>query len=235
MLTGKELGRAIETAIKLKMDSAGISKTSIANHFGIKPPSIYDWINKGSISKDKLPELWRFFSDVVGPEHWGLRSWPEPIKNDHRVTKPEIPFGIPVPVFDADASMGPGKAQPENDTIVGSLQLNPAWVRQQLPSISSPTNLAVLTAYGDSMEPTFRDGDMLLVDRGSVNIDKDAVFVLAFNQELFIKRVQRRPFDGALVIKSDNPLYDPHVLSNGERASLQVLGRVVWAWNGKKL
>lgn len=27
---------------------------------------------KGSISKEKLPELWSYFSDVVGPEHWGL-------------------------------------------------------------------------------------------------------------------------------------------------------------------
>ncbi len=44
----------------------------------VQPPSIYDWIKKGSISKDKLPELWRFFSDVVGPEHWGLNEYPIP-------------------------------------------------------------------------------------------------------------------------------------------------------------
>lgn len=73
MLKGKELGEAIKIAIERKIASGSVdSKTDIARHFGIKPPSIYDWINKGSISKDKLPELWRYFSDVVGMEHWGM-------------------------------------------------------------------------------------------------------------------------------------------------------------------
>lgn len=78
MLTKTELGKAIEIAIELKKRSGAISsKKDVADHFGIKPPSIHDWIKKGSISKDKLPELWRYFSDVVGPEHWGLTNWPE--------------------------------------------------------------------------------------------------------------------------------------------------------------
>lgn len=75
MLKNKELGLAIEKAIQLKLDSGGIkSKKEIADHFGIKAPSIHDWIKKGSISKDKLPELFHYFSDVVGYEHWGLSS-----------------------------------------------------------------------------------------------------------------------------------------------------------------
>ena len=50
MLSGKELGRAIEQAIdkKLSIGSAK-SKAEIARHFKIKPPSINDWINKFSI------------------------------------------------------------------------------------------------------------------------------------------------------------------------------------------
>lgn len=79
MLNGKELGRAIADAIKKKLASGAVpSQAAIARHFGIKPPSIADWKKKGSISKDKLPELYRYFSDVVGYEHWGLTQdeWP---------------------------------------------------------------------------------------------------------------------------------------------------------------
>lgn len=77
MLNGKELGRAIAEAIELKIASGSISsKADVARHFKIKPPSVHGWIDKGAISKSKLPELWRYFSDVVGPEHWGLESWP---------------------------------------------------------------------------------------------------------------------------------------------------------------
>lgn len=142
---------------------------------------------------------------------------------------------IAVQVFDARASMGIGLAQPEHDTVVDHMRLTRDWVRTHLPSISSPGNLAVLSAYGDSMSPTFADGDILLVDRAIHEIKLDAVYVLALNNELYVKRIQRRITDGAIIIKSDNPLYDPIVVDNGERENLRVLGRVVWAWNGHKL
>lgn len=72
MLTGQELGAAIESA-RLKM---GITKKALAEAFGVKPPSIQDWINRGTIDKAKLPQLWSFFESVAGPEHWGLESNP---------------------------------------------------------------------------------------------------------------------------------------------------------------
>lgn len=72
MLTGKKLGEALATAITLK----GVTKAELARHFKIKPPSVQDWIKNGTISKDKLPNLWAYFQDVVGPDHWGMGSFP---------------------------------------------------------------------------------------------------------------------------------------------------------------
>jgi hypothetical protein len=68
MLTGIELGQALEAAIKLK----GVSKAAVARHFGVKPPSIQDWIKYGRINKSHINGLVEYFADVVGPEHWGL-------------------------------------------------------------------------------------------------------------------------------------------------------------------
>ena len=88
MLSGKDLGRAIEQAIDKKISiGAAKSKAEIARHFQIKPPSIHDWINKGSISKEKLPELWNYFSDVVGPDHWGLKGYPASAEDHQRPYK----------------------------------------------------------------------------------------------------------------------------------------------------
>jgi hypothetical protein len=99
MLKGKEFGQAIGQAITLKLDSGGAaSKADIARHFGMKPPSLADWVKKGAVAKEKLPELWRYFSDVVGPEHWGL-------------TKSEWPAGL-TPA--ADLSTGQGVAEAGN-------------------------------------------------------------------------------------------------------------------------
>ena len=84
MLTGKEFGQAIAEAIRRK----GVAKAAVARHFWIKPPSINDWINRGTVSKDKLDDLFLYFSDVCGPDHWGrsaseTRRWPA-----HRVSEP---------------------------------------------------------------------------------------------------------------------------------------------------
>lgn len=67
MLTGKELGTAIREAIRLK----GVTQKDVAIHFGITQPSVHDWVTKGTVGKDKLDALFTYFSNVVGPEHWG--------------------------------------------------------------------------------------------------------------------------------------------------------------------
>lgn len=68
MLTGKELGAAIESARIAK----GVSKKKLAEDFGVKPPSVQGWVNTGRINKSALMRLMDYFSDVAGPEHWGL-------------------------------------------------------------------------------------------------------------------------------------------------------------------
>lgn len=75
MIKGKELGAAIALAIQLKID-AGLarSKAAVARDLEVEPNVVYGWIRTGSISKERLPALWSYFADVVGPEHWGLST-----------------------------------------------------------------------------------------------------------------------------------------------------------------
>jgi phage repressor protein C with HTH and peptisase S24 domain len=68
MLTGQDLGAAIDAARLIKK----LSKKALAEHFSITPPSVQGWIKTGRIDKSKLIEVIDFFSDVVGPDHWGL-------------------------------------------------------------------------------------------------------------------------------------------------------------------
>lgn len=140
---------------------------------------------------------------------------------------------VQVEVLDIAASMGFGKPQPDGDTIVDHLRLSVQWVKNNI-HISKPENLAVITGYGDSMAPTYQDGDILLVDRGIDRLAVDAVYVMAFKKELYIKRIQRRP-NGTYRMISDNDHYDPYDFSESDLKELEVLGRVLWAWNGRRL
>lgn len=72
MLTGRDLGDAIRSAIKKK----GVTQREVARVFEVQPPSVQDWMKRGTVAKDKLPALWHYFEDVVGPDHWGLDSFP---------------------------------------------------------------------------------------------------------------------------------------------------------------
>ena len=160
MLTGKVLGDAIKRAIDLKIDSgAARSKAEIARHFGVKPPSIHDWIRRGVIGKDKLPELFRYFSDVVGPDHWGIQSddW---LDHDHTAptpnTEPGPPIRARVPLIswttagnwgEVVDNFTPGDAE---DWIVTTANVGP--------------HAFALRIRGDSMAPTIADGALVVVD-----------------------------------------------------------------------
>ena len=140
---------------------------------------------------------------------------------------------IVIPQLSATGSMGKGiLADLEHDTIVSHVSVNTLWIRENLASISSPSNLAMITGYGDSMEDTFSHGDVLFVDSGVDEIKMDAVYVLNLNDELYIKRLQRRP-DGSILMISDNAKYQPCTIHNSEKDTFQVLGRIVGIWNFK--
>jgi hypothetical protein len=86
MLEGKELGAAIASA----MNKKNVGPTVLAAVFGIKPPSVSDWKTRGCVKKNHLPKLIAYFSDVVGPEHWGLSSTQNPFAAPSSAQEPNL-------------------------------------------------------------------------------------------------------------------------------------------------
>ena len=113
-----------------------------------------------------------------------------------------------------------------SEQIVDHLAFRAEWVRTELGT--SPANLVLISAVGDSMEPTLRAHDLLLIDRSVMAVKQDAIYAFAAEGELRIKRIQRL-FDGSLVIKSDNSAYGSEMLSAEQAGSINIIGRVVWS------
>lgn len=141
--------------------------------------------------------------------------------------------GIDVPLLSVSASMGPGIDSIHEEVIVGRLTLSPQWVTKSIPNMSQSQNLRFIHGYGDSMQPTFSDGDVLLVDTGATDVRADGIYVIEANDRLYIKRVRQR-MDGSFEISSDNATVKTVDVLDGSQA-VRVLGRVVWVWNGKKI
>ena len=140
---------------------------------------------------------------------------------------------VRVPLLANAGSMGPGAEIQHDDVLVGHISLSEQWVSRRLQPTSTAA-LRFIHAYGDSMSPTFEDGDVLLVDTGVRDPSSiDGVYVMAANERIYIKRVRQR-MDKALEVSSDNPTVKTVDVLNGNH-SIDVLGRVVWCWNGRKL
>lgn len=169
-----------------------------------------------------------------GPKWIADASQPTSIHADSLAPAPAP--GMPavhVPLLANAGSMGLGIDVQHEDVLVGQIALSEQWVSRRLQPTSTEA-LRFIHAYGDSMSPTFEDGDVLLVDTGMRDPKAiDGVYVMAANDRVYIKRVRQR-MDGIVEISSDNPTVKTVDVLNGDH-SIDVLGRVVWCWNGRKL
>jgi phage repressor protein C with HTH and peptisase S24 domain len=237
------LNMGLSDRISEARKAAKLNKTQLARAAGVSPSAVSQWENGNTkaLEGESLARAARALN--VDPLWLATGRKLENLRplivsemsstNAYRATTAHGPAVI-VPMYNAVGSMGPGAALAETETIIGGMQLSEQWVTRNLASVSSIGNLAVVCAIGDSMAPTFSDGDILLVDRGVFEIKLDAIYVLAKDDELFIKRVHRK-LGGSVLIKSDNPLHGFEEIDDPERVGLRILGRVIWAWNGKRL
>lgn len=109
----------------------------------------------------------------------------------------------------------------ENAEGSTTLSLPSEWLGR---NIEKDHQLLAIRVEGDSMEPTLRSGDILLVDSSSRRIHDGQLFVLRDQGSLLIKRLQPA-LGGRVRVISDNPRYPEQVVDSPE---LDILGRVIW-------
>lgn len=133
----------------------------------------------------------------------------KPLRTDW-VDVPRLPLG---------ASAGNG-AFADAEQAVGALRFAAAWLRGQG---FDPAMLSAIAVTGDSMEPTLRDGDEILVDRTPRGL-RDGIHVVRVDDSLLVKRIDTSRA-GLVTLVSDNPAYRP---VERPLADVHVVGRVVW-------
>lgn len=166
---------------------------------------------------------------------WRKKGVPASIERKARQMMAEQPGPSPttqdmngfilIPRYNVEASAGGGSVVAE-ERIIDRMAFREDWVRVTLGL--SPKDLVLISATGDSMEPTLHPGDLLLLDRSIERIKDNAIYAIQVNGTLLIKRVQRRT-DGSVIIKSDNAAYETEVLTDSKAEDLRIVGRLVWA------
>lgn len=119
-----------------------------------------------------------------------------------------------VPLLSQKLSAGKGAFVPETDEPK-------AFVEAPKNLAKYGKNIAALEIAGDSMEPTFSSGDLILCD--SLGYHGEGIYAIRLNGNGYVKRIAEKP--KKIVIKSDNPKYDAFEEPLGSEA-LSIIGRV---------
>ncbi len=118
----------------------------------------------------------------------------------------------------ASAGGGAFNEEEEGETLV----LDPHMV-DMLGGAREVKNIDSINVLGDSMEPTFYEGDIIFINKNQKDIKKGGVFVVSTPIGLFVKRVNLKS-NGELDLISDNPLYS---VESVDANSVEIIGRVV--------
>jgi phage repressor protein C with HTH and peptisase S24 domain len=130
---------------------------------------------------------------------------------------------VMVPFLSVHGSAGPGVSN-GNVEVIDKIPFSRTLLTKQGVK---PDETHAITAKGDSMHPTIADGQIILIDTGMRRIRQDAIYALSIDDDIRIKRIQRG-VGGTLTLKSDNPNYEPELISPADAEKLRVEGRVFW-------
>lgn len=217
---------------RIKATINGSSVNAFAKKCGIAESVVRSYLTGRS-----LPGLDKLYALANGGNvrvEW-LASGEEPMRLEEKASGREIVLGKPapqagpetaflVPHLDVEASAGFGTLD-QKEMVVEHIAFKLEWLRNELGV--SLDSIVLIRARGDSMEPTIRDGDLLLIDREQVLDRADGIYLLNVEERLLVKRVQFL-LKGRIKVISDNAAYEPMHIDLSQDEEVKLLGRVVW-------
>jgi phage repressor protein C with HTH and peptisase S24 domain len=125
-----------------------------------------------------------------------------------------------IPVSEGHISAGAGLI-PVTDIEI-RLAFREDWVKRK----GDPKKMVLIRVKGDSMEPTFYSGDIVLVDTNKNFVDiEGGIYAITIDNKIMVKRIQVLYNEGKLKIISDNPRYEPIIISP---ENIIINGKVIW-------
>lgn len=203
----------------------GISQGDLAREVGVSTTAIWKLTKEPAQGSKHIHRI----AKVLGtsPDYlMGETDDPSPAS---LLSDKQTPFrhSAPSPISDlveidyVEIGFGMGGGFIEESGEVAKRSFSRAWLREFTDA--PPELLAWAKGDGDSMEPTIRDGEVVLIDRRFTQPGpNDQIWAITVGEFGMIKRLRAKP-DGSIEILSDNELVPVQTAVDGE---LHVIGRV---------
>jgi phage repressor protein C with HTH and peptisase S24 domain len=212
------------------MEERGLSQAELARRSGVAQPTIFKLTKGLSQSSAHLHKIARELgttaeyltgeSDDIG--HGSVSSGRAAYNAPPRVAPSDQSASVSIPEIDIAFSMGGGMVISDH-ADQRRVDVPREWLKPLIKG--SYADVFAARGEGDSMEPTLRDGDIVIVDtaQNAVN-SQDRVWCIGHGDLGMIKRLRARP-DGGIEIMSDNSAVSSFIAYDGE---VQIIGRVVF-------
>ena len=197
--------------LKWYMDKAGKSRKQVCEDLGFSYFTFTDWVNGKKFPRiDKVEMLADYFgimkSDLIEAKCSDLHSYNETFQ----------PRSVKIPV------LGRVQAGYPVEAIENIIDYEEIPVEQ-----ARTGEFFALQIKGDSMEPRFVEGDVVIVRKQAVVDNGDIAIVLVNGNEATVKKFYKKPT--GITLMATNPKYDPMWFSQQEVMDLPlvVIGKVV--------
>lgn len=131
--------------------------------------------------------------------------------------------------YDVRAAMGGGQIPHEYPEMLQDIRVSPKHLRDLGVTFKEHFHLKMITGWGQSMAPTIKDRDPLLVDITIREFTGDGIYLFSHDEMLYVKRLQKKGKDHFKMI-SDNKHHDPEEIRVDDT---HILARVLYVWNGQ--
>ncbi|MGY2183311.1 XRE family transcriptional regulator [Pseudomonas agarici] len=129
--------------------------------------------------------------------------------------------------YDVRAAMGGGQIPHDYPEMLQDIRVSPQHLREIGVEFKEHFHLKMVTGWGQSMAPTIRHRDPLLVDISIREFIGDGIYMFSWDGHLYIKRLQWMGDDQISMI-SDNALHPARTI-RAEETHIQA--RVLLVWN----
>ena len=215
---------ALETSINERLkeliNKLSISQAEFGREVGVKPSTVSDWL-KGRInpSTRTLKIIEQKFN--VNPE------WLREGKGEMFLPAVEEEEEIVVPLYPGVQVSAGFDVEPGEERKV-YVKFSYEFAKKFL-KLTSPNGLELVPVIGNSMEPTIPSGVMAIIklyEKEGIIYD-GGIYVIRIDNEVFIKRIIRDPLKNRLLLKSDNPDYEPIVVEKEDLDRVNIIGRFI--------
>ncbi|MGH8388190.1 MAG: S24 family peptidase [Pseudomonas sp.] len=131
--------------------------------------------------------------------------------------------------YDVRAAMGGGQIPHDYPELLQDVRVSPQHLREMGVEFKEHFHLKMVTGWGQSMAPTIKHRDPLLVDISIREFVGDGIYMFSWEGHLYIKRLQWIGDDQIKMI-SDNERHPPQTIRADET---YIQARVLLVWNAQ--